>query len=154
MEARRMRAAKWFDAGETQAEVARRLGVSRESVRRWYEIWIREGKSGLRRAGRAGRKPRLESAQLREIRRALKQGPQRHGYATALWTLPRIRKLIFDITGVSYHEGHVWRLLRNLGWSCQKPTSQARERKESAIRRWIEEEWPQIKKKPVASGRL
>ena len=30
---------------------------------------------------------------------------------------------------MKYHPGHVWRLLKQLGWSCQRPTGRALERK-------------------------
>ena len=68
------------------------------------------------------------------------------GYATDLWTLPRIAGVIWDLTGAGYHPGHVWRVLRKLGWSRQKPITRAREREEDAIGRWIRPTWPAIKK--------
>jgi transposase len=54
--------------------------------------------------------------------------------------------------GVSYHVDHVWKVLRRLGWSCQKPERRARERDEAAIRRWRESDWPRIKKEPPAAS--
>jgi transposase len=49
--------------------------------------------------------------------------------------------------GVEYHVDHVGRLLHAMAWSPQKPERRARERDEEAIRTWIKEEWPRIKKK-------
>jgi hypothetical protein len=46
---------------------------------------------------------------------------------------------------VRFHPGHVWRLLRRLGWSPQRPARRARERDEAEIARWREQEWPRIK---------
>jgi transposase len=40
----------------------------------------------------------------------------------------------------------VWRLLRALGWSVQRPTGQARQRDEKAIRTWKAKRWPELKK--------
>jgi transposase len=120
------------------------------TVSRWWRTWNTKGREGLRAAGRAGRKPRLSAQQLIEIEEALWQGPLAHGYGTELWTLPRIRDLIEGLTGVRYHEGHVWRVMRKLGWSLQKPTTRARERDEEAILRWVCERWPQVKKTPPA----
>src|SRR3954469_7557742 len=52
-------------------------------------------------------------------------------------------------SGVEYHSGHVWWILRQkLGWSCQRPVGRARERNEAAIRDWKENIWPALKKKP------
>lgn len=153
LERRRFEAARLFEKGATQAEVARRLDVSRTTAFRWANAWEEGGREGLRAAGRAGRKPRLTPRQLEEIEAALLAGPMAWGYATDLWTLPRIAGVIRDLTGVGYHPGHVWRVLRKLGWSRQKPTTRARERDEDAIGRWIRETWPAIKKTPRGSAR-
>jgi transposase len=150
LEQRRLKAARLFEQGATQAEVARRLRVSSMTTSRWWHAWKAEGREGLRAAGRAGRKPRLSAAELARVEQALRAGPGAHGYATDLWTLPRIRDVIERVTGVRYHEGHVWRVMRGLGWSLQKPTTRARERDEQAIRRWVRERWPQLKKTPYA----
>jgi transposase len=71
---------------------------------------------------------------------------------TAVWTLPRVAKLIEQRTGQSYHPGHVWRVLRGLGFSCQQPTRRAIERDEVAIARWKRVDWPRLKKKPGRKG--
>jgi transposase len=152
LEQRRFRAAKLFDQGASQAEVARQTGVSRESARRWFEQWQKAGKAGLKQAGRAGRKPRLQPEQLDALRRGLKEGPEVLGYGTGLWTTWRVADLIERQTGLKYHPGHVWRILRSLGWSCQRPTGRATQRDETAIQRWKEVRWPAIKKKPASSS--
>ena len=79
--------------------------------------------------------------------------PGAHGYATELWTLARVAEVIERITGVRYHPGHVWRLLRELGWSVQRPARRAAERDEEAIARWIKQDWPRVKKAPDAARR-
>jgi transposase len=153
LERRRMRAIRLFEQGESQGTVARRLGVSRTTAMRWAQAWEEEGREGLRAAGRAGRKPRLSSDQLEDVEQALLQGPLAFGYATELWTLPRVAELIHRITGVRYHPGHVWRVMHQLGWSLQKPTTRAKERDEEAIQRWVKTTWPALKKTPRAAGR-
>jgi hypothetical protein len=37
-----------------------------------------------------------------------------------------------------------------LGWSCQKPERRAVERDEVAIARWMQQDWPRIKKRCAA----
>ena len=148
LEKRRLKAFQLLDAGLPQAEVARRVGVHRQSVSRWAEAAKSKGKAGLLKAGRAGRLPRLSSAQQEQIKRALLQGPEAHGYTTTLWTLGRVGALIEQQTGCQYHPGHVWRLLKSFGWSSQRPTGRAVERDEKAIANWKRKNWPRIKKKP------
>lgn len=153
LQVRRRRAAKLFAAGGLkQAEVARRLGVTRTSVHRWYAAWRRGGSSALQGAGRAGRKPRLEKSDLRLVDQTLREGAMAWGFSTDLWTLPRVARVIKEITRVKYHPGHVWRILRSLKWSRQRPARRAKERNEKEIQRWVSEDWPRVKKTPAGSG--
>ena len=152
LEGRRLRAASLLKQGESQAEVARVLGVHRQTVYRWAARVRAQGRAALRKAGRAGRKPRLSRAELRPIEQGLKRGPEALGYETSLWTAPRVADLIERSCGVKYHPGHVWRILRQMGWSCQRPAGRALERDESAIRRWKKQRWPELKKKPKKRG--
>lgn len=152
MEQRRQRAARLFAAGKLSlAEIARVLQVSRQSVSRWYAEWKKGGSHALRAAGRAGRKPKLNRQQLQQVEQALRQGARAHGFPTDLWTLPRVAIVIERLTGVHYHPGHVWKILRALDWSLQRPAKQARERKPEKVRRWHTQTWPEIKKKLAAA---
>jgi transposase len=152
LEARRLRAASLLRQGKSQAEVARVLGAHRQTVHRWARRVEREGRAALKKAGRAGRKPRLNAAALRRIAQELKRGPEVLGYETSLWTAPRVADLIERECGVRYHPGHVWKILRQMGWSCQRPAGRAVERDEPAMRRWKKQRWPELKKKPKKRG--
>lgn len=147
-EARRGLAAKLFKEGHSQADVARELRVSRQSVSRWYESWRTGGLSALKKAPRTGRPPQLTGAQLRNVEKALLKGARANGYSTELWTLRRVAEVIERITGVAYHPGHVWRILRGLGWTRQKPARRAAERDQEKIEAWVKERWPELKKGP------
>jgi transposase len=54
------------------------------------------------------------------IQRELLKGALAHGYSSDLWTLPRVAQVIEAATAVRYHPGHVWRVLRQMGWSLQR----------------------------------
>jgi transposase len=146
LEVRRFHAARLFGRGVAQATVARKLGVTRMTAHRWYHAWRAEGRRALKAAGRAGRKPRLDRRQLAHVEAALLKGPAAYGFATNLWTLPRIAAVIVRRTGVRYHPAHVWRILQGLNWSLQRPARQARERDEAAIRQWRRQRWSEVKK--------
>src|SRR4051812_37702551 len=108
LEKRRFAAGKLLAGGMHQAEVARRVGVHRQSVCRWNAARLKGNKDALRKAGRAGRRPLLSVEQKEEVKAALRQGPEAHGYTTCLWTLGRVAALIEEQTGIKYHRGHVW----------------------------------------------
>jgi transposase len=146
LQARRDHATRLFADGLPQAEIARRVGVTPGAVCRWHRIWKRKGAEGLRVQGRWGPPPQLTEARGRRLEAALLEGAQAHGHGTDLWTLPRIAELIHSLFGIRFHPAHVWKVLRDLGWSVQRPTTRARERNEEAIARWSRKEWPRLKK--------
>lgn len=149
---RRYQAVELFEKGERQASVARLLKVSRQSVSRWYRDWVGGNHEALGGAERAGRKRRLSQEQPELIEKELLRGARAQGYSTDLWTLPRVAKLIEGVTGVHYHPGHVWRVLRQMGWSLQRPTLQARERDEQKVRQWKTWTWARVKKTPKSAA--
>src|SRR5207244_2165727 len=112
LERRRMQAARWLAKGLRQSEVARQVGAHRQSVSQWAAELRANGRQGLKRAGRAGSKPRLSAEDIKKIERGLKRGPEDLGYESSLWTANRVAHLIEQECEVRYHPGHVWRILR------------------------------------------
>ncbi len=127
-------------------EVARRLGVDRRSVRRWKAAYEKKKMQGIRARPASGRPPKLHAKQREKLKRFLLEGAEAAGFSTDLWTCPRIARLIQVRFRVRYHVDHIGRLLRSLVWSPQKPQRRAKECDEAEIQRWIQEEWPRIKK--------
>jgi len=152
LEQRRLGAVKMFGKGLNNSEIGRRLKVCNQTVSRWRKQYVAGGKAALRQAERAGRKARLSGADQQRLVDLLKQGPESLGYPTPLWTCWRVAHLIEQEFGIRYHEGHVWKVLRAMNWSVQRPTGRALERDEEAIRRWKQERWPELKKKPKNKG--
>jgi transposase len=151
MEQRRMQAADLLERGVIPAAIARQVGVAHQVVSEWRKAWRQGGREALRSAGPAGRKSKLTDAQFTEISNALTNGAEANGYLTDVWTLPRVAEVIERVTGVSYHPGHVWYLLRDqLDWTWQRPARRAKERDDEAIEQWVKKRWPQLKKEPGA----
>jgi transposase len=152
LEKRRFEAMSLLDKGLNQSEVARQVKVARQTVARWAQVYRGAGREGLKKAGRAGRQPQLQEQDRKRLIERLREGPEALGYETPLWTCPRVAHLIQEEFGVSYHAGHVWKILIGLGGSPQRPTGRARERNEEAIRIWKKKTWPAIKKKRAGKG--
>lgn len=149
LQRRRERAWALLHQGYPPVEVAERVGVDRRSVRRWKAAVRERGRRALRAKPVPGRPRKLDVQSLKWLERDLLEGAQAAGFPTDLWTCPRIAELIQSRFGVHYEVSGVWRLLRALGWTPQKPERRAVERKEREIQRWIKKEWPRIKKKPA-----
>jgi transposase len=58
------------------------------------------------------------------------------GFASDLWTCACVAEVLQERFSVEYHPSHMWKILRKLGWSCQKPERRSRERDESQIEAW------------------
>ena len=83
---RRMRGARLLQQGVSEAQVARLVGVHRQSVNRWAQQLAKGGRGALKRAARTGRPPQLSAMGRKRIEQALKRGPEALGYRTGLWT--------------------------------------------------------------------
>jgi transposase len=84
----------------------------------------------------------------------LAQGAEAHGFLGAVWTRRWVAALIKQHFAVSYHPSHVGRLLRQIGWSPQKPIVRATQRDDVAVARWYNERWPALKKRRCAKAAL
>ena len=145
LEARRLQAGRLLLAGRTVQEVAKVFEASESSVRRWRLALRKGGLMALKAKVHHGRPPRLNAKQKQRLVKIFLKGPREAGYRTDLWTCRRVAEVIAQTFGVEYHPAHVWKILRGLGWTCQKPERRARERNEAAIAHWREHEWPRIK---------
>jgi transposase len=150
LEYRRQLGGKLLAQGKGVREVAGLLEVASSSVSRWKQARKRGGEQALQAKPHAGPTPRLSDAQKKRLVAKLLQGPRAAGYATDLWTCPRVAEVIRHTFGVHYHPAHVWRLLRALVWRPQKPEQRARERDEGTIQHWRTRTWPRLKKSAAA----
>ncbi len=139
LEQRRIQAGQLLLRGVRQSEVANRLRVSRETVRRWADKIGAGGIDALRNAPRLGRPAGLGSAQRHELSQLLQQGAMAQGFASDGWSLTRVRQLIERQFGRRYSDVQVWRILGSLGWSHEQPAPGARRSsKRRATREWMQ----------------
>ena len=141
---RRQQALRLLRRGHGTAAVAKRIGATARSVRRWRRERQRPKRKSKARA--VGRPCRLSARQVERLVAALKRGAFAHGYAEEYWTLDRVAHLIWELFGIRYRPSGVWYLLQRMGWSCQRPQRRALQRDDAAIAHWKHYVWPQIKK--------
>lgn len=146
-EGRRLRGWELHQQGWSQTRIAEALGVTQSAVSRWIARATTGGVEALRTRQPPGASPKLSQDQRTHLLNLLKQGAETHGFVGDVWTQARVAKLIKRHFAVSYHRDHIGRMLRDLGWSVQKPQEQATQRNDEAIASWRDEKWPEIKKK-------
>jgi transposase len=156
LEALRRRAVALARGGMAQRQIAAVLGVHWNTVGRWLQAWRRGGEGALTRKKR-GRRPdeqlRLAPAQAAAIRRLIRDRcPDQLKLAFALWTREAVQALIVCRYGIKLSLASVGRYLRRWGFTPQKPLRRAIERDPEAVRRWLEETYPEIRARARAEG--
>jgi transposase len=146
-EGRRLRAWELFQEGGPQQRIAEALGVTKGAVSQWLSRAMAAALQALRYRKPPGRQPKLTHQQRLQLLELLTQGPQAFGFRGDVWTQPRVAEIIRRHFGVQYHPSQVGRILKQYGWSRQKPLRRASQRDEVAVRYWKEEHWPALKKR-------
>ena len=154
LERRRRLAVQRVVDGYSTQEVANFLGVDPSSVRRWVAAFRHEGQQGLVARAACGRPAKLSRTQEKIVLRWLTHNPLDYGFASELWTCQRLAQLIEEAFGVRFHPAYLSVWLRARGRTPQKPQRVARERDPERIARWLQIDWPRIKKKPAAEERI
>jgi transposase len=116
------------------------------TVELWRKIFNQHGIDALAPKPRPGRTPKLDGKQLIKLKRLLKKGATKFGYANAIWTSRRVRRLIEDQFNVTHSARQVRRILRKIGYSPKKPVKRSKKYSPQAVEHWLRYKWPHIKK--------
>src|SRR3954468_1113816 len=143
-------------AGKTRVEAAETVGVNRRFVGQWVKVAAQRGEAvlaGERRGRRPGEQKALSAAQEDRLRVLIARGcPDQFGLSFTLWTRQAVRALIARESGVWLSLPVVGRYLRTWGFTAQRPARRATERREGAVRAWLESTYPAIARKAKAQG--
>jgi transposase len=155
-DALRQRAVRARELGYSGEAVAEILGVTQESVSRWYSAYRREGIGGLPgdRTGSPLGVGRLLNPSQEERIQQLIDGhcPDQLGIPSALWTRKAIRELIVKECSVKLSIRSVGEYLRRWGYTPQKPLRKSYKQKPEEVRRWLKETYPIIEARAQAEG--
>jgi transposase len=135
--------------GHTSPQIARILGVNRTTVPLWISQWNRGGMNALLEGFRTGRPACLSSNQLQNLHDIIESGPVAYGLECGVWTSPIVAKVIEEEFSISYHPGHVRKILHRLGLSVQRPTYRLANADPKEKNRWIRYTYPTLKKTPT-----
>jgi transposase len=146
----RRRAVSLVGEGRSQVEVAGLLSVSPNAVGNWVRAHRRGGDQalGARRRGRRGGHTKLTLAQQEKVARLIVgNNPDQLKLPGFLWTRALVRDLIRQRFQIEIGEDTAGRYLRAWGFSPQKPMRRAYEQSDEAVRRWLQERYPEIEKR-------
>jgi transposase len=143
----RLRAGDLIERGFDNEEIMETLEVSLSSVQRWRKKVENGGLHALSRKPGSGAEAKLTSEQLEKLKTILSQGAITSGYQTDRWTSRIVADLIRKKWDVNYCHSKVRKLLKDLGFSYQKPTTKSKKHCPAAVKRWRKYDWVRIKKK-------
>lgn len=147
LEAIRIRAVEQVEAGENPEVVIKALGMSRPRIYEWLAAYREGGYEALKAKKLFGRPPKLTGKQLDRLYRIIvTKNPLQLKFPYALWTRSMIREVIRDKFGARLSDVSVGRLLNKLGLSPQKPLRRAYQQDPEAAERWVNEDYPAIRK--------
>lgn len=153
LEVLRLRAVDQVQAGAHPEEVAAALGLARGTVYGWLAKYRDGGRGALLARPVPGRPPRLSPQQVRRLWTLIVGvDPRQLEFEFALWTRQMVRELIRREFGVGLSVVSVGRLLAKMGLSPQRPLYRAYQQDPAKVRRWKEEEYPQIAAHAAAEG--
>ncbi len=145
-EYRRKRAWEMHQQGYKQQAIADALGLTQSGVSHIIRRAKEGGESALDHHSSPGAPRRLQDEQRQQLLHELAKGAEAHGYAGDVWTSERIAQFIEQRFQVKYHPDYIGPLLRQLGWSPQRPIVRASQRDEAVIQEWVTKKWPELKK--------
>lgn len=103
--------------GMSREDAARIGGMDRQTLRDWVHRFNDLGPEGLKDAWYGGPKLRLSVSQKAELAEIVETGPDPAVDGVVRWRRIDLQKVIHDRFGVDYHERHVGKLLKELGFS-------------------------------------
>jgi transposase len=124
--------------------IAKAFKVTPKAVYEWIQRYNAGGADALKLHKAPGPAPLLNAKQFEELVALLRRPATELGYATDLWSGPRIRHLVKHRFGVEYHPKHMPRFLRRLGLVLKFPERRALEQDPEALRQWKTERLPAI----------
>jgi transposase len=153
MEEIRVRAVQRVQAGESPETVIKTLGFARACIYNWLARYRAGGWHALRTGQRSGRPKKLNGTQIKWVYKTIRdKDPLQLKFPFALWTRSMIADLIKRQFGIRLSLSSVGRLLKQLGFSCQKPLYRAYQRDPELVKQWKEQIFPQIQKRAKKEG--
>ena len=102
------------DNEQTARVAEKELHRSRWWAYKWVKRYTESGLEGLKNLPRSGRPPQVSAQKFAEIKRELSEN-------LAGWRAKEIMNIIYEKTGVRYHEVHIYRLLHKWKFSPKVP---------------------------------
>ena len=147
LEEKRRTAHELRELGMTRAEIGEIVSAHADTVGKWLKLDKQD--LALKKRGRKiGEQKYLTDAQESAIKRLIiDKTPDQLKLHYALWTRKSVGELIEQETGISLTPRGVGNYLKRWGMTPQKPQKRAYEQRAPEVKKWLEIDYPDIKKR-------
>ena len=156
LQALRLRALHGCELGYTECQVADLLGVSRESVCRWWSAYAADGLDALPhdRTGRPlGSGRTLTDEQAAHIQQTIDSNtPEQVSIPAPLWSRRAVRDLIHQEHGIRMPLRTVGEYLKRWGYTAKRPRRHAKKQDPKEVRAWLRQTYPAIEARAFQEG--
>src|SRR5574340_35956 len=102
---------------------------------------------------RGGRRPKLDARAIEWVYKTVTGGdPRQFKFPFALWTSAILRTVLRRELGIVLSRASICRLLKQLGLTAQRPLWRAYQQDPEAVNRFLEIEYPRLRKRAKAAG--
>jgi transposase len=147
----RKRAIAMIKIGYKKKDVAEIFGVSNNTITNWQKKYTEKGNKGLidlKRGVKSEDKKLLSLKQEKEIQNIIiDKIPNQLKLPFALWTRKAVKELIESKYAINIAINTTGDYLRSWGFSPQRPKKKAYEQNDKAVKKWLDHEYPKIKKR-------
>jgi transposase len=141
----RERAVKAVLKGHPITEVASIYSVHRTTLHRWLVRYDEKSESGnLKRKPGSGRPRVMNKSHMTRLYKLILKPASKYGFETELWTCRRLIQVSKKIFKVNVSQPTMWRRLREMGLTYQKPKRKYTQADEKLRKKWITKELPRI----------
>lgn len=149
-------AVRLFQQGQTRKQIAEIVGVHYAVACRWIKAWKQGGEEAIKlgKRGRGAVEQRLlTEAQESALKRLLcDKNPEQMKLPFALWNRKAIQEVIWNMWHLRIAIRTIGDYLKRWGYTPQKPAKRAYERKPKAVKEWLDNTYPKIKKRASEEG--
>jgi len=139
--------------GEVPSVVMQTMGLCRTSIYRWLRRHEEDGLEALVEQISQGPEPKLSERQRQQVKRwIVGRDPRQYGFDYGLWTRRIVQSLIEKKFGLGLGLTAVGRLLAGLEITPQKPLRRAYERDSERIQKWVQEDYPELRRRAKKHG--
>jgi transposase len=146
----RKRAVQLVHDGQSPEDIAANFGFNRNWIYRTLARYNENGESGLEEHPAPGREPILDEKKQASLKKViLGKTPEQLKFEYALWTTDQVSAYIQRRWKVVLSISTITRLLHKMGLSFQKPIVKAFQQDPKAVQRWLDVDYPQIRKRAM-----